>query len=111
MFRSDKFNPSVLNAVIHGCTNLEELSIETDSLILNGSVVSGGSNFEIDLYKISKKLKRFSLTLTSRFGNKAIVGSKGGVVANCRIITPRGSEVILRGDKLDKGQFFTVTYK
>lgn len=111
MFSSDKFNPSVLNSVINGCTNLEELSIETDSLILNGSVVSGGSNFEIDLYKISKKLKRFSLTITSRFGNKAIVGSKGGVVANCRIIAPRGSEVILRGDKIDKGQFFTVTYK
>ena len=111
MFSSDKFNPSVLNSVIHGCTNLEELLIATDSLILNGSVVSGGSNFEIDLCKISKKLKRFSLTLTSRFGNKAIVGSKGGVVANCRIIAPRGSEVILRGDKIDKGQFFTVTYK
>lgn len=108
---SDKFNPSVLNAVIRGCANIEEISIETDSLILNGAVVSGGSSFEIDLCKISKKLKRFSLTLTSRFGNKAIVGSKGGIVANCRIIAPRGSEVILRGDKIDKGQFFTVTYK
>lgn len=108
---SDKFNPSVLNAVIRECDNIEEISIETDSLILNGSVVSGVSNFEIDLCKISKKLKRFSLTLTSRFGNKAIVGSKGGVVANCRILAPRGSEVILRGDKIDKGQFFTVTYK
>lgn len=108
---SDKFNPSVLNAVIRECDNIEEISIETDSLILNGSVMSGGSNFEIDLCKISKKLKRFSLTLTSRFGNKAIVGSKGGVVANCRIITPRGSEVILCGDRIDKGQYFTVTYK
>lgn len=108
---SDKFNPSVLNAVIRECDNIEEISIETDSLILNGSVVSGGSSFEIDLCKISKKLKRFSLTLTSRFGNKAIVGSKGGVVAKCRIIAPRGSEVILCGDGIDKGQFFTVTYK
>lgn len=111
MLSSDKFNPSALNAVIHGCTNLEELSIETDSLILNGSVVSGGSNFEIDLYKISKKLKRFSLTLTSRFSiDKAILGGGMGVVG-CDIIAPIGAEVKLEGNGVDLSKYFTVSYK
>ena len=100
---SDKFNPSIFGGVVRECDNLEELSIETDSLVRDG--------FVIDLCSISKKLKRFSLTLTSRFSrDKAIIGSKDATFV-CEIIAPIGAEVKLEGNGVDLSQYFTVTYQ
>ena len=100
---SDKFNPSIFGGVVRECDNLEELSIETDSLVRDG--------FVIDLCSISKKLKRFSLTLTSRFSrDKAIIGSKDATFV-CEIIAPIGAEVKLEGNGVDLSKYFTVTYK
>lgn len=100
---SDKFNPSIFGGVVRECDNLEELSIETDSLVRDG--------FVIDLCSISKKLKRFSLTLTSRFSiEKAILGGEMGVVG-CDIIAPVGAEVKLEGNGVDLSKYFTVSYK
>lgn len=97
---SDKFNPSVVGGIFKECDNLEELSIEADSLVRDSLV--------IDLCSISKKLKRFSLTLTSRFSrDKAILGGAEG----CEIIAPRGAEVKLEGNGVDLSKYFTVTYK
>lgn len=109
---SDKFKTSVLGGVFKGCNNLEELSIETDSLVLDGKVTrEGRCGWRIDLCEISKKLKRFSLTLTSRFSaDKAILGGEMGVVG-CDIIAPIGSEVKLEGNGVDLSQYFTVTYQ
>lgn len=100
---SDKFNPSIFGGVVRECDNLEELSIETDSLVRDG--------FVIDLCSISKKLKRFSLTLNSRFSrDKAIIGSKDATFV-CEIIAPVGAEVKLEGNGVDLSKYFTVTYK
>lgn len=100
---SDKFNPSIFGGVFRECDNLEELSIEADSLVRDG--------FVIDLCSISKKLKRFSLTLTSRFSrDKAIIGSKDATFV-CEIIAPKGADVKLEGNGVDLSQYFTVTYK
>ena len=100
---SDKFNPSIFGGVVRECDNLEELSIETDSLVRDG--------FVIDLCSISKKLKRFSLTLTSRFSrDKAIIGSKDATFV-CEIIAPSGADVTLEGNGVDLSKYFTVTYK
>lgn len=100
---SDKFNPSIFGGVVRECDNLEELSIETDSLVRDG--------FVIDLCSISKKLKRFSLTLNSRFSrDKAIIGSKDATFV-CEIIAPIGAEVKLEGNGVDLSKYFTVTYK
>ena len=100
---SDKFNPSIFGGVVRECDNLEELSIETDSLVRDG--------FVIDLCSISKKLKRFRLTLTSRFSrDKAIIGSKDATFV-CEIIAPIGAEVKLEGSGVDLSQYFTVTYQ
>ena len=97
---SDKFNPSVVGGIFKECDNLEELSIEADSLVRDSLV--------IDLCSISKKLKRFSLTLTSRFSrDKAILGGAEG----CEITAPRGAEVKLEGNGVDLSKYFTVTYK
>lgn len=97
---SDKFNPSVVGGIFKECDNLEELSIEADSLVRDSLV--------IDLCSISKKLKRFSLTLTSRFSrDKAILGG----AERCEIIAPRGAEVKLEGNGVDLSKYFTVTYK
>ena len=97
---SDKFNPSVVGGIFKECDNLEELSIEADSLVRDSLV--------IDLCSISKKLKRFSLTLTSRFSReKAILGG----AERCEIIAPRGAEVKLEGNGVDLSKYFTVTYK
>ena len=97
---SDKFNPSVVGGIFKECDNLEELSIEADSLVRDSLV--------IDLCSISKKLKRFSLTLTSRFSrDKAILGGAEG----CEIIAPRGAEVKLEGNGVDLSKYFTVAYK
>lgn len=100
---SDKFNPSIFGGVVRECDNLEELSIETDSLVRDG--------FVIDLCSISKKLKRFSLTLNSRFSrDKAIIGSKDATFV-CEIIAPSGADVTLEGNGVDLSKYFTVTYK
>lgn len=100
---SDKFNPSIFVGVVRECDNLEELSIETDSLVRDG--------FVIDLCSISKKLKRFSLTLNSRFSrDKAIIGSKDATFV-CEIIALKGTEVKLEGNGVDLSKYFTVTYK
>ena len=100
---SDKFNPSIFGGVFKDCNNLEELSIETDSLVRDG--------FVIDLCSISKKLKRFSLTLNSRFSrDKAIIGSKDATFV-CEIIAPSGADVTLEGNGVDLSKYFTVTYK
>ena len=100
---SDKFNPSIFGGVVRECDNLEELSIETDSLVRDG--------FVIDLCSISKKLKRFSLTLNSRFSrDKAIIGSKDATFV-CEIIAPSGADVKLEGNGVDLSKYFTVTYK
>lgn len=109
---SDKFKTSVLGGVFKGCNNLEELSIETDSLVLDGKVTrEGRCGWRIDLCEISKKLKRFSLTLTSRFSaDKAILGGEMGVVS-CDIIAPIGAEVKLEGNGVDLSKYFKVTYK
>jgi hypothetical protein len=105
---SDKFKTSVLGGVFKDCNNLEELSIETDSLVLDGK---GRCGWRIDLCEISKKLKRFSLTLTSRFSaDKAVLGGEMGVVG-CDIIAPVGAEVKLEGNGVDLSQYFTVTYQ
>lgn len=105
---SDKFKTSVLGGVFKECNNLEELSIETDSLVLDGK---GCCGWRIDLCEISKKLKRFSLTLTSRFSaDKAILGGEMGVVS-CDIIAPIGAEVKLEGNGVDLSKYFKVTYK
>jgi len=109
---SDKFKTSVLGEVFRECNNLEELSIETDSLVLDGKVTcEGRCGWRIDLCEISKKLKRFSLTLTSRFSaDKAILGGEMGVVS-CDIIAPIGAEVKLEGNGVDLSKYFTVSYK
>ena len=100
---SDKFNPSIFGGVVRECDNLEELSIETDSLVRDG--------FVIDLCSISKKLKRFSLTLNSRFSrDKAIIGSKDATFV-CEIIAPSGADVKLEGNGVDLSKYFTVTYQ
>ena len=100
---SDKFNPSIFGGVVRECDNLEELSIETDSLVRDG--------FVIDLCSISKKLKRFSLTLTSRFSrDKAIIGSKDATFV-CEIIAPSGADVTLEGNGVDLSKYFTVKYQ
>lgn len=100
---SDKFNPSIFGGVVRECDNLEELSIETDRLVRDG--------FVIDLCSISKKLKRFSLTLNSRFSrDKAIIGSKDATFV-CEIIAPSGADVTLEGNGVDLSKYFTVTYK
>ena len=100
---SDKFNPSIFGGVVRECDNLEELSIETDSLVRDG--------FVIDLCSISKKLKRFSLTLNSRFSrDKAIIGSKDATFV-CEIIAPSGADVTLEGNGVDLSKYFIVTYK
>lgn len=106
---SDKFKTSVLGGVFKDCNNLEELSIETDSLVLDGKVTrEGRCGWRIDLCEISKKLKRFSLTLTSRFSiEKAILGGEMGVVG-CDIIAPSGAEVKLEGSGVDLSKYFTV---
>ena len=109
---SDKFKTSVLRGVFKECNNLEELSIETDSLVLDGKVTrEGRCGWRIDLCEISKKLKRFSLTLNSRFSiEKAILGGEMGVVG-CDIIAPVGAEVKLEGNGVDLSKYFTVSYK
>lgn len=109
---SDKFKTSVLGGVFKDCNNLEELSIETDSLVLDGKVTrEGRCGWRIDLCEISKKLKRFSLTLTSRFSaDKAILGVEMGVVG-CDIIAPIGAEVKLEGNGVDLSKYFTVVYE
>lgn len=100
---SDKFSPSIFGGVVRECDNLEELSIETDSLVRDG--------FVIDLCSISKKLKRFSLTLNSRFSrDKAIIGSKDATFV-CDIIAPIGAEVKLEGNGVDLSKYFTVKYQ
>ena len=100
---SDKFNPSIFGGVVRECDNLEELSIETDSLVREGWL--------IDLRSVSRKLKRFSLTLTSRFSrDKAIIGSKDATFV-CEIIAPSGADVTLEGNGVDLSKYFTVTYK
>lgn len=100
---SDKFNPSIFGGVVRECDNLEELSIETDSLVRDG--------FVIDLCSISKKLKRFSLTLNSRFSrDKAIIGSKDATFV-CEIIAPSGADVKLEGNGVDLSKYFKVTYE
>lgn len=100
---SDKFNPSIFGGVVRECDNLEELSIETDSLVRDG--------FVIDLCSISKKLKRFSLTLNSRFSrDKAIIGSKDATFV-CEIIAPSGADVTLEGNGVDLSKYFKVTYE
>ena len=109
---SDKFKASAFGEVFRECNNLEELSIETDSLVLDGKVTcEGRCGWRIDLCEISKKLKRFSLTLTSRFSaDKAILGGEMGVVG-CDIIAPVGAEVKLEGNGVDLSKYFTVSYK
>lgn len=109
---SDKFKASAFGEVFRECNNLEELSIETDSLVLDGKVTrEGRCGWRIDLCEISKKLKRFSLTLTSRFSrDKAIIGSKDATFV-CEIIAPIGAEVKLEGNGVDLSQYFTVTYQ
>ena len=109
---SDKFKASAFGEVFRECNNLEELSIETDSLVLDGKVTREGyCGWRIDLCEISKKLKRFSLTLTSRFSiEKAILGGEMGVVG-CDIIAPSGAEVKLEGNGVDLSKYFTVSYK
>lgn len=109
---SDKFKASAFGEVFRECNNLEELSIETDSLVLGGKVTrEGRCGWRIDLCEISKKLKRFSLTLTSRFSaDKAILGGEMGVVG-CDIIAPIGAEVKLEGNGVDLSKYFTVSYK
>lgn len=100
---TDKFNPSIFGGVVRECDNLEELSIETDSLVREGWL--------IDLRSVSRKLKRFSLTLTSRFSrDKAIIGRKDATFV-CEIIAPKGAKVKLEGNGVDLGKYFTVTYK
>ena len=100
---SDKFNPSIFGGVVRECDNLEELSIETDSLVRDG--------FVIDLCSISKKLKRFRITFTSRLSrDKAIIGRKDATFV-CEIIAPVGAEVKLEGNGVDLSKYFTVTYK
>lgn len=100
---SDKFNPSIFGGVVRECDNLEELSIETDSLVREGWL--------IDLRSVSRKLKRFSLTLTSRFSrDKAIIGRKDATFV-CEIIAPKGADVKLEGNGVDLSRYFTVTYK
>lgn len=104
---SDKFKTSVLGGVFKDCNNLEELSIEADSLVLDGK----GCGWHIDLCEISKKLKKFILTLTSRFSiDKAILGGEIGVVG-CDIIAPRGAEVKLEGNGVDLSKYFTVKHQ
>ena len=104
---SDKFKTSVLGGVFKDCNNLEELSIEADSLVLDGK----GCGWRIDLCEISKKLKKFILTLTSRFSiDKAILGGEIGVVG-CDIIAPRGAEVKLEGNGVDLSKYFTVKHQ
>ena len=109
---SDKFKASAFGEVFRECNNLEELSIETDSLVLDGKVTrEGRCGWRIDLCEISKKLKRFSLTLTSRFSlDKAILGGEMGVVG-CDIIAPIGAEVKLEGNGVDLSKYFTVKYQ
>jgi hypothetical protein len=109
---SDKFKASAFGEVFRECNNLEELSIETDSLVLDGKVTcEGRCGWRIDLCEISKKLKRFSLTLTSRFSiEKAILGGEMGVVG-CDIIAPSGAEVKLEGSGVDLSKYFTVKYQ
>lgn len=109
---SDKFKTSVLGGVFKECNNLEELSIETDSLVLDGKVTrEGRCGWRIDLCEISKKLKRFSLTLTSRFSaDKAILGGEMGVFG-CDIIAPIGAEVKLEGNGVDLSKYFTVKHQ
>lgn len=109
---SDKFKASAFGEVFRECNNLEELSIETDSLVLDGKVTrEGRCGWRIDLCEISKKLKRFSLTLTSRFSiEKAILGGEMGVVG-CDIIAPSGAEVKLEGNGVDLSKYFTVKYQ
>ena len=105
---SDKFKTSVLGGVFKDCNNLEELSIEADSLVLDGK---GCCGWRIDLCEISKKLKRFSLTLTSRFSaDKAILGGEMGVFG-CDIIAPIGAEVKLEGNGVDLSKYFTVKHQ
>lgn len=100
---SDKFNPSIFGGIFRECDNLEELSIETDSLVRDG--------FVIDLCSISKKLKRFRITLTSRLSrDKAIIGSKDATFV-CEIIAPSGADVTIEGNGVDLSKYFTVTYK
>lgn len=100
---SDKFNPSIFGGVVRECDNLEELSIETDSLVRECWL--------IDLRSVSRKLKRFSLTLTSRFSrDKAIIGRKDATFV-CEIIAPNGADVKLDGNGVDLSKYFTVTYK
>lgn len=100
---SDKFSPSIFGGVVRECDNLEELSIETDSLVREGWL--------IDLRSVSRKLKRFSLTLTSRFSrDKAIIGRKDATFV-CDIIAPKGVDVKLEGNGVDLSKYFTVTYK
>ena len=109
---SDKFKASAFGEVFRECNNLEELSIETDSLVLDGKVTrEGRCGWRIDLCEISKKLKRFSLTLTSRFSiEKAILGGEMGVVG-CDIIAPSGAEVKLEGSGVALSKYFTVKYQ
>ena len=109
---SDKFKASAFGEVFRECNNLEELSIETDSLVLDGKVTrEGRCGWRIDLCEISKKLKRFSLTLTSRFSaDKAVLGGEMGVVG-CDIIAPVGAEVKLEGNGVDLSKYFKVTYE
>lgn len=109
---SDKFKVSAFGEVFRECNNLEELSIETDSLFLDGKVTrEGRCGWRIDLCEISKKLNRFSLTLTSRFSiDKAILGGEMGVFG-CDIIAPIGAEVKLEGNGVDLSKYFTVSYK
>lgn len=106
---SDKFKASAFGEVFRECNNLEELSIETDSLVLDGKVTREGyCGWRIDLCEISKKLKKFSLTLTSRFSaDKAILGGEMGVVG-CDIIAPVGAEIKLEGNGVDLSKYFTV---
>lgn len=100
---SDKFNPSIFGGVVRECDNLEELSIETDSLVREGWL--------IDLRSVSRKLKRFSLTLTSRFSrDKAIIGRKDATFV-CEIIAPKGADVKLEGNGVDLSKYFKVTYE
>ena len=100
---SDKFSSSVVGGIFKGCDNLEELSIEADSLVRNGLM--------IDLCSISKKLKRFSLTINSRFSrDKAILGSKDAMIV-CEIIAPSGAEVKLEGNGVDLSKYFTVKHQ